>query len=182
MKLNGKDLLVFLKGNRGAKVVSTSIVGATEDNYIYEQCYDDGTKTTFTIPKAGGGGNIDLSGYVQKSTEYPEAPIVYGRGANYENFSDKAYVITHIPSWGNLVTWGDPDNVGADNGIDYNWGTLCCPVPKQPYQTANRKFVEDTVANGTGALIINGEKYDIRTTTDINDTGADGYITFVLGD
>lgn len=115
-----------------------------------------------TVEELGGGGSGDLSGYVAKSTEYPEAPIVYGRGANYENFSDKVYVVTHIPSWGNLVMWGDPDNVGADNGIDYSWGTLCCPVPKQPYQVANMKYVDDGLdkkLNSRASTVPEGAKF-----------------------
>lgn len=59
MKLNGKDVLVFLKGNKGdtgAKIVSTVLVGQDENGgNIYEQTFDNGTKARFVAPKGEKG-------------------------------------------------------------------------------------------------------------------------------
>lgn len=95
-----------------------------------------------TVTKIATGGTIDLSNYVQKSTTYPDLLAVYGRGTQTQGFPEQLFTISYTPSWGSLVRWGDPDNIGADNGTNYDSATLCCPNPKQPYQTANKKYVD----------------------------------------
>ena len=92
------------------------------------------------------GETPDLSNYVQKSTTYPDLLAVYGRGTKSQGFPEQMFSISYTPSWGSLVRWGDPNNIGADNGGNYNTAAICCPEPKQPYQTANKKYVDDNAS------------------------------------
>lgn len=96
-----------------------------------------------TVANVATGGTIDLSNYVQKSTTYPDLLAVYGRGTKTQGFPEQLFTLSYTPSWGSLVRWGDPNNVGADNGTNYDSATICCPDPKQPYQTANKKYVDN---------------------------------------
>ena len=96
------------------------------------------------------GGNEDAinknyadATYVPKSTEYPETWIIYGRRAQDENFAPHSYLSSFNPSHENLVLWSRPSAGENDVGAA---GTLVCPVPNQPYQTANKKYVDDTAA------------------------------------
>lgn len=61
--INGKDdFLVALKGEKGdtgAKIVSTVLIGQDENGgNIYKQTFDDGTTAEFVAPKGDKGGMV----------------------------------------------------------------------------------------------------------------------------
>ena len=73
MILNGKKvMLVGLKGETGVKIVSTELIGQDENGgNIYQQTFDDGSTSTFTVPSSGGGSNITVDTELSSESENP---------------------------------------------------------------------------------------------------------------
>ena len=72
--LNSKRImLVGLKGATGSKIVSTELIGQDENGgNIYQQTFDDGSTSTFTVPNGGGGGsNITVDTELSTESENP---------------------------------------------------------------------------------------------------------------
>lgn len=88
MKLNGKNVLVYLQGKRGAtgaKLVSVAYQGKDDfGNNVYLQTFDDGTTAELKAPKGEDGKSIayldtDISETIGESVEITlSESVVYG--------------------------------------------------------------------------------------------------------
>ena len=67
--------------------------------------------------------------------------VVYGRASSYGNYAPQEYTFSYTPSHGSFVRWGDPNTLGATEVTPY--GALYAPTPLQPFQAANKKYVDD---------------------------------------
>ena len=125
-----------------------SLVISADEFEFYNADSDD--MIYLSAPKEGGviatEEYVD-DGFVAKTIEQPNNYLVYGRTDEANGFKQRMYGTAYNPSWGGLVLWGSYDTTGATEPTSD--GSIPFRTPKQPYQPATKKYVDDNFAPKT---------------------------------
>ena len=82
-----------------------------------------------------------IGAVAKNETELKEYQVLYGRREERYGFAPKLFTISQAPSDGALLMAGSYTNWGATEPTAN--GAIICKEPIQPYQTANKKYVDD---------------------------------------
>lgn len=141
-------------------IASLNVVGGTAaDNQVELQITKQGAggtidgpaiigKDGITIDKAADSEKIEISGsgLVQKDTT--PGRVVYGHNSD---LSKQMFYVSENngnPNW--LVKYSSNDKAGDTE--PQGTGRICSKEPTQPYQLANKKYVDDAVATSSATV------------------------------
>ena len=114
---------------------------ALTSRYLYKGIKRGITTNTEPMTDDEKASTCEWVGAVQQTKIYPDLYVVYGRASSYGGYAPQEYTFSYTPSHGSFVRWGDPDTLGETEANPY--GSLYAPTPKQPFQAANRHYVDN---------------------------------------
>lgn len=127
----------------------------TAYNQVYIKRYNGEQMLTdiLTQPTEGYSAAIPTNGYVdnnfvKRTTTYPNMDAVYGRTSSRYNFEQKEFTMSKYISDGCLTLGSSFATSGQTEPT--SGGTLVCKEPINPYQIANKKYVDDSIASVHG--------------------------------
>lgn len=156
-------------GATGAKIVSTELQGQDENgNNIYLQTFDDGTTATFIAPRGptGSGTQVTVGGEVQETFDAdtklnklsPTYEFIYAQTSTGK-VNDKPFYYN--------IGAGTSEQKNVNGSVPvYNGQNLYSGIPTKPYQSANMKFVEDSIETAVENISSGGATWKKATITE----------------